>query len=158
MASSLIGLHALIGEVGIFLFIWAFIEMRNISPQKVDFVKRLVAFGTFLFFLSWILGGYYYVDVYGSEIKPVIKEGPRPWAHSIIMETKEHLFLFLPFISLASFFFIRRYRDILGTPKGADAQKAILILLGISIVIGILMIIFGYLVSAGFDSAVGGSL
>ena len=158
MGSSLIGLHALIGEVGIFMFIWAFIEMRKITPQKVDFVKKLVVFGIFMFFLSWILGGYYYVDIYGSEVKPVIKEAPRPWAHSIVMETKEHLFLFLPFISLASFFFIRRYKDILGTSKGVDAQKAILILLGISIVIGILMVIFGYLVSAGFDSAVGGSL
>ncbi len=158
MANSLIGLHALVGEIGIFLFIWAFIEMRKITPQKVDFVKKLVVVGIFLFFLSWILGGYYYVNVYGSEIKPVIKEGPRPWAHSIIMETKEHLFLFLPFASLASFFFIRKYKNILGTLKGVDAQKAILLLLGISIFIGILMIIFGYIISSGFDSAIGGTL
>jgi len=53
------------------------------------------AVGMSAFIASWIAGGYYYVTYYGTLVKPVIKSGLAPWAHDIIMETKEHIFLFV---------------------------------------------------------------
>lgn len=74
---------------------------------------RVLRFSSVLAFLSyitsWLTGGYYYVLRYGPEVKPVIKGGDYPWAHSFFMETKEHVFLLLPILTfmLALIFFIR---------------------------------------------------
>jgi hypothetical protein len=46
--------------------------------------------------LAWLLGGYWYTVFYAPE-KAIILKGPWPWAHSFVMETKEHLF-FIPLI------------------------------------------------------------
>ncbi|GAF92536.1 unnamed protein product, partial [marine sediment metagenome] len=45
------------------------------------------------------------------EIKPLIKEGPWPWAHAIFMEAKEHIFLFLPFLALLFLFLVWKHKD-----------------------------------------------
>jgi len=34
-------------------------------------------------------------------VRPVILAGPTPWAHIIVMEAKEHIFVFLPIIAIA---------------------------------------------------------
>ena len=60
--------------------------------------------GTTSFVLSWLAGGYYYVTYYGKLVKPIIKSGLAPWAHNIIMETKEHIFLFIIPIAVTIFF------------------------------------------------------
>ena len=39
-------------------------------------------------------------------MKPVILKGAYPWAHQVIMEAKEHIFIMLPFMSLALWFLI----------------------------------------------------
>jgi hypothetical protein len=41
---------------------------------------------------AWICGGYWYVHFYPAE-KALILQGPWPFAHNLVMETKEHLFL-----------------------------------------------------------------
>ena len=56
------------------------------------------------FVLSWFSGGYYYVKYYGGLVKPIIKSGLAPWAHNIIMETKEHIFLFIIPLALTALF------------------------------------------------------
>ena len=40
---------------------------------------------------AWICGGYWYVHFYPPE-KVLILNGPWPFAHTLFMETKEHLF------------------------------------------------------------------
>src|SRR3990167_655172 len=98
MVNSLVGIHAAFGELGIFAFLWAFVELINPTQQRVKRAKIAAMIGVIFFFLSWFVGGFYYVSFYGSNVKPLIKEGPMPWAHSIFTETKEHVFLFLPFL------------------------------------------------------------
>jgi hypothetical protein len=39
---------------------------------------------------AWLLGGYWYVHFYPAD-KAVILKGPWPFAHNLVMETKEHL-------------------------------------------------------------------
>ena len=51
--------------------------------------------------LSWLLllpAGVLYINFYPAT-KMLIKAGPWPWAHSIVMETKEHWGLLLPVIA-----------------------------------------------------------
>lgn len=47
-------------------------------------------------FAAYVTGGYWYTHFYGPE-KQIILGGPIPWAHSLIMEVKEHAF-FIPLI------------------------------------------------------------
>ena len=60
--------------------------------------------GLLSFVLAWIIGGLYYVNYYGSLVKPIIKAGSAPWAHSVVMESKEHIFLLIIPMAATAFF------------------------------------------------------
>lgn len=94
--------HVFLGLAGTVTAALTFFMIRNVAGSRG---KRIfAAFLTAIFFLaSWLAGGWYYVTYYGKSVKPVIKQGAYPWAHSLIMEFKEHVFLFLPFLSLVIF-------------------------------------------------------
>lgn len=90
----LIGLHLGFAIIGIDAFLWLFGKLRGDGgPRKGMIITAAV--GVVAFIASWIAGGYYYVVYYGTLVRPVIKSGLAPWAHNIIMETKEHIFLFI---------------------------------------------------------------
>ena len=109
MVNLLIGIHAAFGELGGIGFLWVLIELFPPTPQRIQRAKIVALISVVLLFLSWITAGYYYVNIYGSEVKPLIKEGPQPWAHGVFMETKEHIFLFLPFLGLLTLSSLRTY-------------------------------------------------
>ena len=90
----LIGLHLGFAVLGIDGFLWLLGEMLASSGNKVR-MKYASWLGLSGFALSWLAGGYYYVVYYGTLVKPAIKSGLAPWAHAIIMEAKEHIFLFI---------------------------------------------------------------
>ena len=90
----LIGLHLGLAIVGIDAFLWLFGKLRGDGGSRKSMIIT-AAVGMSAFIASWIAGGYYYVTYYGTLVKPVIKSGLAPWAHDIIMETKEHIFLFV---------------------------------------------------------------
>lgn len=90
----LIGFHLSSAIIGIDAFLWLLGKLKsNEGSQKSIIVTAAV--GVVAFIASWLAGGYYYVVYYGTLVKPVIKSGLAPWAHNIIMETKEHIFLFI---------------------------------------------------------------
>ena len=90
----LIGLHLGFGIIGIDAFLWLLGKLKgNEGSRKSTIITA--AIGTTSFIASWLAGGYYYVAYYGTLVKPVIKSGVAPWVHNIIMETKEHIFLFI---------------------------------------------------------------
>lgn len=90
----LIGVHLGAAILGIDIFLWLWGRLREFSSShKARVAGAALGLGAFL--ISWIAGGYYYVRFYGTLVKPVIKSGLAPWAHNIIMETKEHIFLFI---------------------------------------------------------------
>ena len=151
MVSLLVGIHAGLGEIGIVAFVWVFVELLNPSKKSVQRAKIAALLGTLFMFASWIVGGYSYVNIYGITVKPIIKGGPMPWAHSIFMEVKEHVFLFLPFLSLIVFCLIKRYEKELISQK--NARKAILLLCALIILIGALMAGMGYIISTGARTA-----
>lgn len=151
MVSSLVGVHAAFGEIGIVAFIWVFVELLSPDWKRVKRAKMAALVGVLFLFLSWLVGGYYYVSFYGASVKPIIKGGPMPWAHDIFMEIKEHIFLFLPFLSLMNFGLIRKYeKDIV---KGGEARKAVLLISLLIIFIGMLMAGMGYIISSGARAA-----
>ncbi len=90
----LVGIHLVLAIVGIDAFLWLLGEIVA-NAGSVRRRTAVVIIGIFGFLGSWIAGGYYYVTFYGPLVKPVIKAGSAPWAHTIAMEAKEHMFLFI---------------------------------------------------------------
>ena len=90
----LIGLHLGFAIIGIDAFLLLFGKFKNSdSPRQNKIITASI--GVAAFIASWLSGGYYYVIYYGTLVKPIIKSGLAPWAHNIVMETKEHIFLLI---------------------------------------------------------------
>ena len=145
MVSLLVGLHAGLGEIGIFAFLWVLVEIINPDEKRIKRAKIVALIGTIFLFLSWTIGGFYYVNYYGENVKPLIKEGPKPWSHNIIMETKEHVFLFLPFLAILITAGLFNYSD--------KIKIGLIVLTILIILIGLTMAGMGYLISSGARAA-----
>jgi hypothetical protein len=99
---NLVLLHSISGGLAALFLTWIILEIRY--PTKRSLSRAKVASYVAVFLVAagcWIAGGYNYLTVYGSQVKPVILTGLYPWAHEIVMEAKEHIFVFLPIIVLA---------------------------------------------------------
>lgn len=95
-------LHPTFGVLAMVAAVWVFVDTLNASgandnDTRVRSISKLAAV---LMWLTYVVGGYWYVTYYGAD-KAIIKAGPWPFAHSLFMESKEHLFLML--IMLATF-------------------------------------------------------
>lgn len=99
---SLVLLHSISGGLVALALVWALIEVKYPADRSLTRVRIASYFATLLVTAGcWLAGGYNYLTTYGSQVKPVILAGPYPWVHEIIMEAKEHVFVFLPIIALA---------------------------------------------------------
>jgi len=150
---SLIGAHAFLGEMGAVAFLWVLVEMLGEStPNRIKRAKIAALIGVIAIFASWIVGGFYYVEFYGSNVKPLIKDGPQPWAHSLITETKEHVFLFLPFLSLLVLGTLCKFKEAIASNR--QARISVIILSLLVVLIAFSMAGMGFLISSGFRSAI----
>lgn len=107
--------------------------------------------GTVSFIGSWLAGGYYYVKSYGPLVKPTIVSGSAPWAHSIAMEAKEHIFLFIIPIALTILFVSTLDTSALKTLR---LKKSVIALLCVTVAIGFTLGLMGYIISAAARWAV----
>lgn len=116
--------------------------------RKVLIAKIASLAGALSAILSWVISGTYYVVFYGPDVKPTIKSGPWPWAHSIFMESKEHVFLFLPFLAVFLLFLVWKYGN--KWEEERYIRISILTVGAVTILIPLLMMFSGYLVSTGY--------
>jgi hypothetical protein len=84
-------LHPTFGVIGMLAAVWVFVEALNASEDNAARMRTAAKWSTAMIWLSCITAGYFYILYYGAD-KAIIKEGPWPWAHNLMMETKEHLF------------------------------------------------------------------
>ncbi len=140
----LIGLHLGFAIVGIDLFFWLLGKFKD----KIGSVKNratIAGLGTLAFISSWVVGGYYYVVYYGSLVKPVIKEGVAPWAHNIVMEAKEHIFLFvIPMAVVVLFISFMNDEEI----ERSGIRRTAVWLSGAVAMLGLLIGAMGFIISA----------
>ncbi len=145
MTDPLIPIHVLAGLAGSLIPFWIVLEMlKPIKKVSLNAVKVAAFFSLVLITISWITGGTYYVDTYGPDVKPAIKES-QPWIHLILMESKEHIFLFLPF--LAALLNVLLWSNLKQT-KGMVITVAITL-----VILGILMTIFGLMITGAREAA-----
>lgn len=138
--------HVIFGVIGVIALYAVWMGLLKRAPA-ISFLRYSSFAAFFSFIVSWLSGGYYYVAHYGSAVKPIIKEGAFPWAHLIIMEVKEHIFLVLPFASLTLFLLL-----LLGSERittDAMFKRRVVWLAGIVTMIGIFITIAGVVVTGG---------
>ena len=83
--------HAGLGVSGCMAAMWVFVEALHPRPENARRIQIAAMIAAVLMAGAWIFGGYWYVHFYAPE-KALILKGPWPFAHNIVMETKEHLF------------------------------------------------------------------
>ena len=88
--------HSTSGVLGILSAVWVFVETLNAREENAGRIRRAAFIVALCMIVTWILGGYWYVHFYPLD-RALILKGPWPFAHTLFMETKEHLF-FIPLI------------------------------------------------------------
>lgn len=114
------------------------------EPNIVN-LKRFSISSLVFILISWLAGAYYYLTYYGGAVKPIIKKGPYPWAHNIVMEAKEHIFLFLPF--LLAVVVIAVIVSGGGLNQNEKLKRALVHLVGLMTIIGIAITFSGLAIS-----------
>lgn len=140
----LIGLHLGFAIIGIDLFLWL---LGEVASNTGSVRRRMFAAsaGLLAYFLTWIIGGYYYVKFYGPLVKPIIKAGNAPWAHAVAMEAKEHIFLFA--IPLAvTIYFLAKFDS--SELQASGLRKQFIHLLIITAGLGLSLGLMGFVISA----------
>ena len=140
----LIGMHLGFAILGIDAFLWLLGKLKGHGGSRKSLIIT-AAIGTGAFLASWIAGGFYYVVYYGTLVKPVIKGGSAPWAHNIIMEAKEHIFLFIIPMAL-TVLFITLLPE--GEIEKLRLRRLTLLLAGNVAALGLLIGAMGFIISA----------
>ena len=140
----LIGLHLGFAVLGIDGFVWLMGELLSSPGNKVR-MKYASWIGISGFALSWLAGGYYYVVYYGTLVKPVIKSGLAPWVHAIVMEAKEHIFIFILPVAITAVLAALANDDIRAK---LGAGKETIKLVGLVAALGLIIGAMGFIISA----------
>ncbi|WP_370574878.1 hypothetical protein [Methanomethylovorans sp.] len=144
---NLVLLHSISGGLALLALIWIILEL--LYPTDKSLARARIASYLTAFLLTagcWIAGGYNYLKDYGSQVKPVILAGPDPWVHEIVMEMKEHIFVFLPIIAFALSLTISRFdRD--AFLADVKSRRALLVITTLALFIVLLMFIMGAVIS-----------
>lgn len=146
----LVFFHLVFGELTGVSLLWAIKELVYIGQERLKWLKISLWAAFINAVLAWIVGGTYYLFFY-PLVKPVIKEGPQPWGHLIIMEAKEHIFLILPVLTfLLAIFAAKRSHALL---ENSSLRKKFLWLTSLATLLVFSMAILGYLITWGARTA-----
>lgn len=101
------------------------------NPKKKPAWIKPLSFTTAA--ISWILlfpAGKLYINFYPAT-KTLIKAGAWPWAHSIIMETKEHWGLLLPIVTTVA-------AGLVFTGRVKESKRWWILAIALSILLGVM--------------------
>lgn len=98
-STILLFLHPTFGVLAIMASVWVFVEALNASETNAWRIRLGGVVVAVCIFGAYVLGGYWYTHFYAPE-KAIILKGPIPWAHDLIMETKEHAFFIVLILAL----------------------------------------------------------
>lgn len=91
--------HVIFGVLGILAAVWVLVELLNLSERNLGRLKTSSLLTSVFIWLSYLLGGWWYVKYYASD-KSVILKSAFTSAHTFYMEGKEHIFFILLFLSV----------------------------------------------------------
>jgi hypothetical protein len=133
MSDIILFAHPTFGVLGILCAVWVFVEALNASENNAGRIRIASIACTLCIAAAWILGGYWYTHFYYAD-KAIILKGPWPWAHNMVMETKEHLF-FIPLILALYLPFVTRGNLVRSRPTQFMVMAVAALIIGSSLVI-----------------------
>jgi len=145
----LVLVHSLTGAAAMTALIWVLVALRDPSEAGVARARPAGYAAAFLNIAGcWIAGGYSYLTDYASRVKPVIVDSAAPWAHQVLMETKEHVFIFVPTLSvLLALALLHASRDS-ALAKDRELRRSLVLLSALVLVMVVLMFVLGALISS----------
>lgn len=146
----LVFFHIAFGEFAAASLLWATKELIYLKKDRLIWLRRTLWAAFLSVMMAWVVGGTYYLFFY-PQVKPVIKEGPEAWGHSIVMESKEHIFLFLPVLLFLLALFVQRHGELL-LDNPLLKRRFLYATLGSTVLI-FSMAIMGYLITWSARSA-----
>lgn len=94
MSEFILLTHVFFGVCCILATLWMFVEVLHAGEGNAARIRLLSRGTAAAMWLAFLAGGYWYVQLYPAD-KAIILKGPWPFAHSLVMETKEHLVILL---------------------------------------------------------------
>lgn len=94
MNEFILMLHPTFGVLAVLAAVWVFVDTLNIATAPPARIQTAALAVTVFVWLAFLFGGYWYVQHYAVD-KAIIQAGPWPFAHGVVMETKEHVFFTL---------------------------------------------------------------
>ena len=91
--------HSTFGVLGTLAALWVFVEALNARGENAGRTQMAAYIVAACMSVTLIIGGYWYIHFYPFDSALILK-GPWPFAHSLFMETKEHLFFITLLLSL----------------------------------------------------------
>jgi hypothetical protein len=148
----LVGAHAFLGELGALCFLWALVEIINRTDSSLARARLAGCLGVIFLFACLFAVTYPYVSHYGAVTKPVIKGGPMRWGHGVVMETKEHIYMFVPILALCATLsmFVAKSEGV-----ASSAYKRIGALCALVVMMVFAMAGMGYIISTAVRVAIG---
>jgi hypothetical protein len=144
--ASLLTAHVLLGLLGVMLSFAVSLMLLKRDIVRTPMV-RLAFLGSLSYILSWLSGGWYYWKYYGDKVKPIILKGDFKWAHSVFMEAKEHVFLFLPIATLVLALVLHfAFDDMATNPK---LKRSVATLSVVITVLAVIVTLSGVLITGG---------
>lgn len=135
--------HVFFGVACLLSTLWVFVETLNASAANQHRI-RLASYAAAAFmWLAFLVGGRFYVTAYAPD-KAVILKGPWPFAHEIVMETKEHLVIML--LLLATYLPLTTAARLATNP---DARRLVLWVSGLTALLALTMEGEGGLIAMG---------
>jgi hypothetical protein len=144
---NLVLVHSISGGMAALALTWLWVEMRYLTERGVS-RARWASYLASLFLITgcWVAGGYYYRTSYGTGTRSLILAGSSPWAHQIVMEAKEHIFIFLPIIAL-SISLTLAYLEPEALLKSPDSRRALAMISLFTILMILAVFFMGALIS-----------
>jgi hypothetical protein len=87
-------LHVLFGVLCLIGSLWVFVDALNATEGNLSRIRRMSVAVAIAMWIAYLIAGYWYIVFYAPD-KAVILKGPWPFAHNVLMETKEHLVMML---------------------------------------------------------------
>jgi hypothetical protein len=123
--------HVLFGVGCLLTTVWVFVETLNASAANQLRIQRMSCAAAVFMWLAFVVAGYWYVTAYAAD-KAVILKGPWPFAHSVFMETKEHLVILL--LMLATYLPITAAGNLAASP---GARRVVLWVAGMIVLLAL---------------------
>ena len=135
--------HVLFGVGCMIAAVWLFVDVLQVSDGNLVRIRRVSWVTAVLMWIAFVIAGYWYVVSYKVD-KAIILKGPWPFAHNIVMETKEHLVIIL--LLVVTYLPIAASDNLVGSK---DARKLMLWVTGIIAVLALAMDGEGGLIAMG---------